>query len=927
MKKLSIIFSLVAALIIAAAAFFIATFDANHYKQQIITLINKQTGRELTIDGDLKLALFPDIAIQMGHTSLSNAAGFSDDHFATIDSAQVSVALLPLLKKTIKVDEIRLNGLKLNLHRKANGTTNWEDLAGQPASEEKKTDTDKPTSKTVAEMLNNLSIAGINLNDADIHWQDAQGGQDLRLSPVNLKTGTFRPGKPLPVEWALVLQQKNPATTLAIEGQTTLTADKDKRFTLSELTLHTNITGTQFPNGSLEADLSGSVAGSPETITIPDLQFKTKITGDLIPEGEIQTELTGKLNLDMKTQQVQLTAMQLNTDVTGKPLQGGALRAILKGDSRFQLSSQQFNLPRLTLDVNLAGGPLKNGTANTRINGDLSVNLAQSQLSMPQLTLNTQLEGGLVPGGNLSQQAQGKVSINWKNKQGSIDLRHLQVKLADLELTGQQVSIQPLAEKPAISGQFQSNTFNLKQVLKTLGITPPVTRHPQALSQVQLQFKLDANTEQASLQPLTLKLDKTTLTGKLAVSNFTQPALRPELSIDQINIDDYLAPDAPATSTATPQATGSQALLPLDLMRGLDIDGGFSIKRMVINKLSLSQVKTRIKAHQGLITIDPANANLYQGRYTGSITLDARQNTPLLTMQHELKGLRSEGLLYDLFQDKYISGDAQLVTRLSSRGNTLDALLKNLNGTTRIAFKDGTIRDSRLAEKTALAIKAFEKKEIKGDKSVITFTGLSGDFKTTNGVFDTRNLKLVSPYLNISASGSADLTKQQLDMKLRIGPKQSATDKSLFAPLHIYGSFADPKFKLDLQDLVKALAQQDLDKARQKAEAKLKQAEQEARQKLQQEKKALQDRLTAEKAAREQQLRQQLDAAKTRAVQQVEQNLGNKLGDRLKQQLGTGDSSKPAPDTGTEKAEETSPPASVEDQVKDKLKGKLRDLF
>lgn len=1069
-KIISFITFLITALVVGSITFFISTFDANLYKKQIISLVSSQTGRQLTIDGDLKLAVYPDIAIEMGNTSLSNAAGFARKQFATIGSARVSIELLPLLKKQVKIDEVHLNGLKLNLHRKVDGSTNWDDLAsGSKTPKEEKqnpSSKNKPAEKIIQEMMDNLSVAGVSLKNAHIHWQDDQSNQDITLSPLNLKTGSFKPGSPLPVDLSVMMKQKKPPLKIKAEAKTTVTLNSDtknQKFSLANLKLHTLISGAQIPNGALDAHISGNFKGSTEQISAPDLKLLATLDGDLIPQGQVKINLSGNMKFNVNKQLASVSGMKLDSTVNGKPLEGGSLHTLVTGNTQFNLAHQKLSIPNLGISAKLTGGFVKDGTATVHMNGntqfdlanqklsipnldvdtkltsrlieggtatakikgntqfdlanqklsipnlnvdakltgglvkggaatvkltgktqfdlakqfltisglkldtnangellkggkarskiagDLQLNLAQTQIKMPAISINTLVNGGLVPGGNLSQQAQGNIDLNWGKKQGAVNLSSLQVKLADLELKGSQLHIQPLAEKPSVKGQFQTNTFNLKKVLKMLGIKPPTTSNPSALSQVQAQFSLNADTENAELQQLKLKLDKSSITGKFAVKNFSAPSIQPELKIDHINIDDYLAPthDKQPAAQASVQTNQSQELLPLETLRGLDIKGGISIGSMLINQLSLSKINSRIKAKQGLINIDPANASLYKGKYKGKITLDARQATPSMKMHHELIGLRSEGLLFDLFADKYISGDTKLITDFNSKGNTITSLLQNLNGTTSIAFKDGTIRDSKLADKVSLAIEAFEKKEIKGDKSVVTFTGLSGDWKTTNGVFKTDNLSLKSPYLNISGTGTADVAKQELDIKLQIGPKTKKGNKVLFAPLHIYGSFSNPKFRLDLKDLLKSLAQQDLDELKRKAKKKLEQAKKEAKAKLEQakkeakeklrlkqqqakarlkqkelaarakldaKKKALQRRLANEKAAREQQLRKKVEDAKAKALQQIDKNIGGQLGDQLKDKLGGSES--------TDKAIE-----DAEDEIKNKLKEGLRGLF
>jgi uncharacterized protein involved in outer membrane biogenesis len=985
MKIIKILFTLIITLSMIAAGvlvFLIYTFDANKYKTQIISAVKEQTGRDLVIDGDLKLSVFPDIAIELGKTSLSNAKGFGDKNFADIGSGEISVKVMPLLKKEVKLDEIRLQDLKLNLQRNADGTTNWDDLVKQDEEPED----DKKPNEIVQEMLDNLSIAGISLQNAHIHWRDAQAGQDITLSPVNLKTGVFKPNTPLPVEFALTMKQKQPAMTLVTKGDTTITLGKDKQnFSLANLNLDTTITGEPVANGRLHAVLQGDVKGdsqrisvanlrlktqltdgfipkgtadttltSPlsfdlntQTLSLPTLNLQTHITGDLVPEGKAAITLKGALTFTMQNQKVSVTGLQLTSDVDGKLLEGGKLHALITAKSTgFDLTSQQLALTGLDLKANIKGGLLKKGDANAHIrssnvtfdvakqratlkqltlkadaNGELlqgaaatitftggttEVDLANTQVKIPALSLDTVINGGPVPSGKLTQHAKGRVDINWGKKTGSVTLPSLSLAIANLQLKGSNVQLKPLAEKPSIAGQFQTNTFNLKQVLKMLGIEPPVTAKAEALTQVQASFNLHADSSKAALKGLKMKLDGSHISGNFALNDFSQQAIVTALKIDRITLDDYLAP-ATEGQPEKPVAQGKEAeLMPLDTLKALNLDARLDIGNLKLNKLKFSNVHTQIKAKNGLVQLNPANARLYKGSYKGNITIDARQTTPTMKMHHELVKLRSEGLLFDLFADRYLSGSTKLITDLSSRGNTMTSLLQNLNGETHMSFKDGNIRDSKLAEKISLVVKVFEKQEMQGDKSVVTFTGLSGDWKTKQGVFNTNNLKLLSPYFTITGEGKADVAKQELDMKVRIG---QVGNEKVFAPLRIYGSFSDPKFKLDLAELVKSLAKEDLEKVKAEAKERLKQAEQDAKEKLKQEEARLKQRLEDAKADKEQELRAKLDAEKERAMEKLKDKLGETATQEIEKQL------------------KDNLNDNLEDQVKDKLKDSLKSWF
>ena len=76
---------------------FIATFDANAYKQELSGLVKQQTGRDLAFTGDIGLTLYPSLGMKLGAMSLSNAPGFGDQPMVTVQHASISVDVLSIL--------------------------------------------------------------------------------------------------------------------------------------------------------------------------------------------------------------------------------------------------------------------------------------------------------------------------------------------------------------------------------------------------------------------------------------------------------------------------------------------------------------------------------------------------------------------------------------------------------------------------------------------------------------------------------------------------------------------------------------------------------------------------------------------------------------------------------------------------------------
>jgi len=143
-------------LIVAAAIILPLVVDPNDFKDEIAAAVESQTGRTLSMEGDISLSVFPWLGLDMGPVSLSNAAGFSDQPFASMDAVQVRIKLLPLLSKQVEMDTVVLRGLHVSLETDKTGKTNWSDLAGAAESTE-----ETPTAATKSASPAEVTLAGL----------------------------------------------------------------------------------------------------------------------------------------------------------------------------------------------------------------------------------------------------------------------------------------------------------------------------------------------------------------------------------------------------------------------------------------------------------------------------------------------------------------------------------------------------------------------------------------------------------------------------------------------------------------------------------------------------------------------------------------------------------------------------------------------
>lgn len=208
------------ALLVVAAVLFLALFDPNDFRDDVAKAVKERTGRELVIEGDLDVSLFPWLAIEMGKTQLGNAPGFGNEPFFSFDRARLSVKVMPLLlRREISVGSAELDALSLNLQVKRDGTTNWQDLAasddtGQAAGEEG----GAPAT---------LDIASVSVTNANLRYDDAAAGARYLLSNLNIRTGAVTPGKPVDLDAGFDFRLQPEETTGNVEISTTVDFDPD----------------------------------------------------------------------------------------------------------------------------------------------------------------------------------------------------------------------------------------------------------------------------------------------------------------------------------------------------------------------------------------------------------------------------------------------------------------------------------------------------------------------------------------------------------------------------------------------------------------------------------------------------------------------------------------------------------------------------
>jgi AsmA protein len=387
-------------------------------------------------------------------------------------------------------------------------------------------------------------------------------------------------------------------------------------------------------------------------------------------------------------------------------------------------------------------------------------------------------------------------------------INQIDLTMNDLELQGN-LSAKNLMDKINFQGDLHMLSVDLTKVLPEFNIKLPAFQEPGVLQNVSSDIAFNGDQNSLSIKPLKITVDSSTLIGNVDVKNFAAPAITFKLDLDSINLDRYL-PVTPAAqkNSAAPAAASNpdQGInLPVNMLRQLNVDGTFNINQLVASKLHLNTVTLSFAAHQGVIKLAPIHANLYEGTFTGSTTLDVSGALPQYNFATTLTNVQAKDLLTDLTGSTLLTGTANFDTTLSTQGNSINQLKAHLNGNGKFSFTKGVLNginiNYELARAKALMDKAAQ--PAKPAQNSTEFGQVTGTYQITNGLVTNNDLLITNPTFTGKGNGTANLNSEQLNYHLKLITARIPELKDYQVPINISGVFKSPSINLDMQDILK----------------------------------------------------------------------------------------------------------------------------
>jgi len=518
----------------------------------------------------------------------------------------------------------------------------------------------------------------------------------------------------------------------------------------------------------------------------------------------LSTNAAGENNWDFSKKQASATAVQprgagsesTGTESTGTASSGAALAGLLINGVDIENSAIHWRDQKSATQYDLSGLSLKTGAIHTGAPVDIDLATTVSGTSLPQSGLPLHLAA--------------RITIADDGKHLNIEALRLQ---SDSIKVNGDVESTLTATGAQYSGHIEIAPFAAKPLLDQLGISLPAFSDPQVLQQLAVGLTFSGNENRLDIGKLTIQIDKSHLVGQTHLTLAPSFAADFTLALDGIDIDRYL-PAATATNTTpgTPPPPAAAAAvatlgLPLDTLRTLDLHGKLTIDNLIVAGLHTSDIATTLAADKGLIRLQPVQASLYQGKTEGSLQLDARGKTPRFSLKQQLQGFQTEPFLKDLLDKAPLSGRADMTVDMDTAGDSVDNLVKQLNGSAQLAFHDGAIKGLNIADEIRRAKAKIENKPVPEKADLQTdFTALAATITVRNGIASNTDLNIQAPYLRVGGNGSADLNKQTIDYHLNAkvvgeakgqGGEELESLRGTIIPIVVRGPLTAPEIKLD----------------------------------------------------------------------------------------------------------------------------------
>ena len=883
MRKLGIALLVILAVVVIVALALPWFLDVNRYHDRIQAELQKRLDRPVSL-GRMHLSILP-LAFRVENAVIGEDPNFGHGKpFAAAQELYVTAKLMPLIHGDVQVDSVELRNPQIELIRSPQGVWNFSSIghnatgattapAAPPQQAPQQQQQQQQAAQKSQQQPEAFSLGKLAIRNGQIAITDLQKHQSRAVyDHIDLTVDGYAPGKAfdidaaahLPGQGAEKVQLTGKAgpvpegtlTTMPFDG--TLKLDQvavsaAQKFLNTQAlqgveaiasgdTKIKNENGKIATSGTLKLDnahIHGTDIGYPISL---DYDLSDDLNSDVlnISKGNLKlgsTPLSLSGTLDTKPTPAQLdlkvnasnvsieeaarlaaafgVAFDPGMKISGKMnadihAQGPATKPALNGTlsaTNLDMAGKDLPSPVQVQGIDLALTPqnirsnsFTASTGSTTLTAQFA--LANYTGPSPDIDMSLKTNGAKI--GELLNiaKAYGVSSVNGMSGSGTIAL--------DLHATG------PLKNTGAMN-------FSGTGAIQQASLTMPQITKPLQVRNANLKFTQNS----MIVDNLNAGVASTNATGSVTLRDFSAPQVQFSLNADRIIVAELeaLFPNAPPAKQASlslvPEAYAANPPQQPSMLSKTTGTGSLAVNTIQYDTMVLNDVRSNVTLDHGLIKLAPLTANVYGGKDTGSIVIDARPAQPVFTITTKLDQVDANKLLSSttgIKQTLYglLAANANNVT---FTGANADQMAHSLNGTLDLNLIKGKIVGMDVLHQLT-TIGKFLQGGQQADRGYSNILQLTGNFDIKNGLAQTNNLKAVIDGANLGGVGAINLADQTLNMHVTAVLPKSMSDMvggtgiggfmntalanskgELVLPIIVTGTFQHPSFAPDLQQI------------------------------------------------------------------------------------------------------------------------------
>ena len=794
MKHIALIAGGIFVLLIGAAMAVPFLIPKSVYRAQIERAAGEALQRKVTLEGEVRLSLFPRIAASVGGMKVANPEGFEGAYMIEAGELRGAVKWAPLLfGQRVEVHELAFVDASVSLQRKADGTTNWvlEDTA--------------PPEGAGAEGGGfNGAVERLRLENASLTYQDDGAGARYELRELDLTAAMTELDEPFELDATGFFQshrfdiQANldsleaamtgqPATLAAAIGTDFVKARYNGTVTLGEVPA-----------------LDGAFSASSEAVSSMLDYANVEVPFDLAKLGRINAEgdVSGALDtLAINVRKFTQSSELARTGFTGRI--NLAPEQVITGNFTFDAPriDALTKFAGLQLPVNLAplGALDIEGTVSGKL-GEPDLDFGKLKVRGPLINASytgavalgvvPQLNGKLTfdtPGaGELARQLNVEIpaaaALEKVNFSGSLSgaADALQLTAIDFRHAGDLLQASytgdvALAGPGALQGKLTASSEQLRALLAAADIELAPGSTMQTFSATSDVSGTFTNIAFAALD---MKLDAITARGNAGIDlTGPRPRLTGRLNMGSLDLSPFLAPADQKPQAARPLEAWSRDKLDLAGLSAANADLQLTTAQITLGSVKLTDAVLTAQLVDGRLAADLSKFKAFGGNWEGRITVDAASAVPAVSFAMQGDSVAMSSLLGTLAGFDKLAGTGAFKIDAATRGDSLDALMRGLNGEVSANLSEGALKGINVTQLVRSAqslqqafatgkLNTLDFRNVLSPTAETDFTKFDSLLKIGNGVANVDLLKLISPALGIDGTGSIDIGGQKLDLRL-----------------------------------------------------------------------------------------------------------------------------------------------------------------